>query len=71
MQEIKRQGFWKPEATAAYLGLKERTLANWRLMGKGPRFHKLHGACRYLAADVIQWAESRPGGGQEAVTNGA
>jgi hypothetical protein len=36
-----------------------RTLANWRFMGKGPRFMKLGGRVAYEVAVVEAWEQAR------------
>jgi hypothetical protein len=33
-----------------------RTIQKWRTTGHGPEYHKL---VRYLAADVVAWADAR------------
>jgi hypothetical protein len=50
---------------AAFLGgdFAEKTLANWRSAGKGPKYRKVGGAVRYDWSDVRAWldAQSRAG----------
>jgi predicted DNA-binding transcriptional regulator AlpA len=46
------------------LGVKPKTLCNWRLMKRGPRYRKL-GGIRYKLSDVHAWLESRPTGGEQ------
>lgn len=42
--------------TAEYLSVSQRTLQNWRLQGKGPRYIKLSvGAVRYRLSDLHTW----------------
>ncbi|MES1934210.1 phage transcriptional regulator, AlpA [Salinisphaera shabanensis T35B1] len=42
------------------LDVPERTLADWRVTGDGPKFHRLTPRCvRYAWADVMEWLESR------------
>ena len=47
-----------PEA-AAYLGLSAATLAKWRVVGSGPRFHKLGRVVVYDPADLRAWLDDR------------
>ncbi|MCL1598076.1 MAG: helix-turn-helix domain-containing protein [Actinomycetia bacterium] len=44
---------------AVKLGTHERTLANWRVSGSGPRFVKVGTKVRYRRSDVDAWLESR------------
>lgn len=37
---------------AERLGFSEKTLANWRYEGRGPRYSKVGRSIRYLAADL-------------------
>lgn len=36
-----------------------RTLANWRSVGKGPRFTKIGGRVAYEESEIIKWEEER------------
>jgi predicted site-specific integrase-resolvase len=48
-----RRVLLKPAAVAAQLGVTTKTLARWRVSGKGPRFVKLQsGGIRYDAKDI-------------------
>ena len=47
-----------PREAAGLLGLKEQTLAVWRLRGNGPTYRKLNGACRYRASDLETFIEA-------------
>jgi predicted DNA-binding transcriptional regulator AlpA len=42
---------------AAYLGLAQITLAQWRQMDTGPPYVKLGRAVRYDVADLAHWIE--------------
>jgi excisionase family DNA binding protein len=43
-----------------YLGLSERTLQKWRVVGGGPRFVKISGRMiRYRRRDLNAWSEAR------------
>jgi hypothetical protein len=44
-----------PAEVAEYLGKSEKTLANWRSLGLGPRYYKPEGTIRYDWADVRAW----------------
>lgn len=45
---------------AAVLGLKPRTLENWRQSGDGPPFVRISSRCvRYRPADLEAWADAR------------
>ncbi|PZU36286.1 MAG: DNA-binding protein [Microbacterium sp.] len=43
------------QEVAAYLKLSVPTLARWAGEGRGPKFVKFGGACRYLRADVLEY----------------
>jgi predicted DNA-binding transcriptional regulator AlpA len=44
---------------AQLLGVKPKTLSDWRWRGGGPRFIKLGGFCRYQLSDLSQWIEGQ------------
>ena len=44
-------------------GIPRKTLQNWRVLGKGPRFRKFGSGVRYKVSDVEAWVESLPSGG--------
>lgn len=46
-----------PEA-AKYVNRPERTLSQWRYLGKGPVYLRLEGAIRYDVADLDAWLDS-------------
>jgi predicted DNA-binding transcriptional regulator AlpA len=49
-----------PPEAAALLRVAERTLADWRYRGVGPRHIRYSGrALRYRLSDVDAWLESR------------
>ncbi len=50
--------------TAALLGLSEITLAQWRPMGKGPRFFRAGRSIRYRLGDVVAYREAHSAGKQ-------
>lgn len=50
----------KPSTLADRLGLSERTLADWRLDGRGPRFVRIsRRAVVYRPEDIDAWLESQ------------
>lgn len=51
---------------SAELQIPEKTLAQYRYQGRGPRWHKLEGQVRYLRSELNAWAESCRRGGQGA-----
>ena len=58
--ETETSRFINEKQAAAYLGLSEKTMQAWRWQRRGPRYHKFHGAVRYLFADLDEYArESR------------
>jgi excisionase family DNA binding protein len=44
-----------PPQVAAYLGVPEPTLTEWRYKGKGPQFIKVGRHVRYRWSDVEDW----------------
>lgn len=50
-----------PEQVAEALGIKKRTLAAWRSLGKGPRFYRVgkqhNCVVIYRTEDVNEWLE--------------
>lgn len=59
-----------PADVANYLRVDEKTLAQWRWQGKGPRYAKLGrgraAPIRYDWADVDSWLATQAGGGGAA-----
>jgi predicted DNA-binding transcriptional regulator AlpA len=47
----------EPEGVSDFLKVPEGTLANWRYLGKGPRFVKVGRRVRYRRSDVEAWLE--------------
>lgn len=47
--------FLSTNQLAERLGLSPGTLANWRSLGKGPRWVKVGRSVRYRSADVFEW----------------
>ncbi|MFE7837345.1 helix-turn-helix transcriptional regulator [Streptomyces sp. NPDC057474] len=52
-----------PEEVADFLGLPIATLAQWRYLGKGPRWIKVGRHVRYRVSDVEQWLSQNASGG--------
>jgi hypothetical protein len=48
-----------PKDLAKSWGLPERTLSQWRYLGKGPRYFKFGKHIRYRRADCEAWAEEQ------------
>ena len=48
-----------PQQAAAWLNLSVKTLARYRVKGRGPVFHRFGGRIRYLHDDLEAWAVSR------------
>ena len=44
------------KAAAHVLGINERTLANWRNLGKGPPYVKKGKYVHYWMSDIVKWA---------------
>lgn len=59
-----RQSLATPSEVAAFLGgdFSEKTLANWRSEGKGPKYHKVGRHVRYDWADVNAWLAEQVAG---------
>jgi predicted DNA-binding transcriptional regulator AlpA len=54
---------------ARWIRVSVATLRYWRGEGKGPRYRKIGQLVRYAPADVREWLNSRPAGG-EGVSRG-
>lgn len=48
-----------PPQLSARIGIKETTLANWRVLGRGPRFIRVGRSIRYRSEDVEAWLSGR------------
>jgi hypothetical protein len=49
-----------PSEAAAFLAVNPKTLANWRVSGKGPDFLKYgRRMVRYRLADLVAWRDAR------------
>lgn len=49
------------ENAAMYLGVKEKTLASWQTMGRGPRSMKVGGRVFYRREDLDKFIACGPG----------
>lgn len=45
-------------AAGKRINIPPRTLAQWRYLGRGPRYYKLGSHVRYRLADLDRWAEA-------------
>jgi predicted DNA-binding transcriptional regulator AlpA len=52
-----------PEELAEFLKVPERTLAQWRYWGKGPKSIKVGRFVRYRVDDVRQWLAEKQASG--------
>ena len=52
-----------PAELAEEIVVPERTLAQWRYLGKGPAFIKVGKHVRYRRSDVEAWLDSQTRGG--------
>ena len=48
-----------PSQLFARIGIKETTLATWRVLGRGPRFIRVGRSIRYRSEDVEAWLSDR------------
>jgi predicted DNA-binding transcriptional regulator AlpA len=51
--------YLKDDQVAEEFQVSTATLANWRYLGRGPRFVKLHGAVRYRRSDLEAWVSEK------------
>jgi excisionase family DNA binding protein len=49
----------EPPQVSSYLGIPEKTLAEWRWQGKGPRYVRVGRHVRYRWSDVEAWLETQ------------
>ena len=57
------QKFIDEVEVGARLSVSEKTLRNWRLFGRGPKYKKFGKCVRYGVADLEAWIASLPAGG--------
>lgn len=48
-----------PVEAGRRLGVTHETLANWRVIGRGPRYLKIGGRVRYRLADLADWIDGQ------------
>lgn len=46
-----------PKEAAHFIGVAVNTLANWRSIGRGPKFYKYCGHVRYSHNDISDWID--------------
>ena len=46
------------DSAAGKLGVKRKTLENWRSLGKGPAFHKVGGKVLYEESELDAWLQT-------------
>lgn len=51
------------EVSATY-SIPRKTLQNWRIMGRGPKFRKFGSSVRYNVAELERYFEGLPAGGE-------
>lgn len=56
-----RRALATPADLAEYLGVPEATLAEWRYLGKGPRWMKIGRHCRYRWNEIDAWLDENVG----------
>lgn len=56
-----RRALATPADLAEYLSLPEATLAQWRYLGKGPRWIKVGRHCRYRWSEIDAWLDENAG----------
>ena len=47
------------QEAAPYVGVRRKTLANWRVEGVGPKFLRVGGRVRYHPRDISEWLDGR------------
>jgi len=55
LTELCPDKLYSTEELAVYFGLFPRTLVNWRMGSKGPKFVKLGHYVRYKGEHVLEW----------------
>lgn len=53
----------KEDDVAKQLHVSVASLRRWRLLGRGPQFHKVGALVRYRPEDVEEWLAGQPTGG--------
>ena len=57
MARVATRPLMTPSDLAGQISVPQATLAQWRHLGKGPRFLKLGRHVRYRHEDVAEWLE--------------
>lgn len=52
---VDRQPLGTPPEVAAYLQIPEKTLAQWRYLGAGPKYRSVGRHVRYVWSEVDAW----------------
>lgn len=47
------------ESAAPFVGTEPKTLANWRTLGKGPKFIRVGRKVMYHPDDIAEWVAAR------------
>ncbi|MEV0626006.1 helix-turn-helix transcriptional regulator [Nonomuraea wenchangensis] len=63
--ETKMRPLGEPAEVAAFLGVPEATLRQWRYMRKGPRYSVVGKYVRYRWSDVERWLDENARGGDD------
>lgn len=58
--QTKQSPLLNQNEVAEMIGVKPRTLEDWRITGAGPRFIRISKRCvRYQLDDVLTWVDAR------------
>ncbi len=63
---MSRRALATPPEVAAYLGVPEKTLTQWRYLRKGPRWAPVGRHVRYRWEDVEKWLDQQSAGARAA-----
>jgi hypothetical protein len=63
IQLARGKQFWNETEVEYSFGIPRKTLQNWRVLGKGPRYRKFGSGVRYEISDLEAWLDSLPSGG--------
>jgi predicted DNA-binding transcriptional regulator AlpA len=67
MSNVERVQLLNEKQVAETLGVQVRTVQQWRIYGRGPRYRKLcggrGGSVRYDPRELDQWLNQQPAGG--------
>jgi predicted DNA-binding transcriptional regulator AlpA len=59
MANMSKRALAKPPEVAAFLGVPEKTLTQWRYLRKGPRWSPVGRHVRYRWEDVEKWLDEQ------------